>query len=52
MFGFAKSFTIVLFIAAIVSFGMRDTNPWVGLKIVGGYAVVRIIWNILTKKRK
>ena len=47
MFGFSKPFVIVLFISAFFSFGFRDFG--VGLKIVFGYAIIKIIWNILSK---
>ena len=47
MFGFTKTFAIVIFIAAIFSLGMRDY--WIGVQIVMGFAIVRIVWNILTK---
>ena len=49
MFGFSKVFAIVVFIAFIMALGMRD--PIIGLKILGGYAIAKIIWNLLTKKR-
>ena len=52
MFGLSKSFAIVLIISIIFSVGLRDTNPWVGLQIIGGYAVLKVVWNVLTKKRK
>ncbi len=47
MFGFSKTFAIVIFIAVIVSLGMRDYI--IGLQILGGFAIVKIIWNVLTK---
>ncbi len=47
MFGFSKTFVIVIFIAAFFSLGMRDY--WIGLKIVGGFAAIKIVWNILRK---
>jgi len=47
MFGFSKAFAIVLFIAAFFSLGFRSIMP--GIYIIAWYAVIRIIWNILTK---
>jgi len=47
MFGFTKAFAIVIFIAIIFSLGMR--NYWIGVQIVMGFAIVKIIWNILVK---
>lgn len=47
MLGFRKSFAICLFIAAVISFGMR--NVWIGIQIVIVYAIVIIIWQVLTK---
>lgn len=46
-FGFSKSFVIVLFIAAILSFGFRDI--WVLVNILLWYAGIKILWNIFTK---
>ncbi len=50
MFGFSKAFAIVVFIAFIMALGMRD--PIIGLKILGGYALAKVVWNLLTKERK
>ena len=50
MFGFSKSFVVVLIISIIISVGSRD--PIIGLEIMGGYIVLRIIWNVFTKKKK
>ncbi len=47
MFGFGKAFAIVLIIAIIFSLGLR--TPWIGLQIVMGYAIIKIVWNIFTK---
>ncbi len=47
MFGFSKTFVIVIFIAAFFSLGMRDY--WIGLQIIGWFAVIKIMWNILRK---
>ncbi len=47
MFGFSKVFAIVLLIAIIFSFGLK--TAWMGVQIVIGYALVKIIWNIFTK---
>lgn len=48
MFGFSKTFAVVIFIAVIISLGLRDYV--VGLNIVGIFAIAKIFWNILTKK--
>jgi len=47
MLGFCKSFAIIIVIAIIFSFGLR--TPWIGVQIVMVYAVVKIIWNLITK---
>ncbi len=47
MFGFSKSFVIVIFIAVFFSIGMR--TPWIGLQIVMWFAAIKIVWNILRK---
>jgi hypothetical protein len=47
MFGFSKSFAIAVFIAIIVSLGMRDYK--IGLQIVIIFGLAKIVWNILTK---
>ncbi len=47
MFGFTKAFAIILFIAIIFSLGLRTI--WIGVQIVIGYALVKIVWNIFTK---
>jgi len=45
MFGFNKWFVICLIIAFI--FGYE--RGWkVGLSIIGGYAIIRIIWKLMT----
>ena len=48
MLGFSKTFAIVIFLAVIVSFGMRVYQ--IGLNIVGIFAIAKIFWNILTKR--
>lgn len=48
--GFSKAFAIVIVIAIILSLGLR--TPWIGLQIIMGYAVVKIFWNLLTKKKR
>ncbi len=47
MFKFSKAFAIVVIIAIIFSFGLR--TPWIGVQIIMGYAIIRIVWNIFTK---
>lgn len=47
MFGFSRSFAIAIFIAIIISLGLRDYK--IGLQIVGIFAVAKILWNILRK---
>lgn len=49
MLGFSKSFAVCLIIAAAFSFGLR--NWYIGFQIVLAYAIIKIVWNILTKKR-
>ena len=44
MFGFSKSFIITLFIAFIFGY---ELGWMTGLGIIGGYAIVRIIWKIM-----
>ena len=45
----SKSFVVFIFISIIFSVGLRD--PWIGVKIMGGYIILRIIINIFTKKK-
>ena len=47
MFGFSKGFAIVIIIAIIFSLGLR--TPWIGVQIVLGFAVIKIVWNLLRK---
>ncbi len=47
MFGFSKTFAIVILIAIIFSIGMRDYK--IGLQIVIGFAILKFVWNLLTK---
>ena len=47
MFKFKKDFAIVLVIAIIFSIGLR--TPWIGVQIIIGFAIIKIIWNIFTK---
>ncbi len=47
MFGFSRSFAIVVFIAIIISLGLRDYK--IGIQIVIIFAIAKIIWNILRK---
>ncbi len=47
MLGFGKAFAICVFIAVIFSLGLR--TPWIGVQIIMGYAIIKIVWNILTK---
>lgn len=46
-FGFAVSFVIFLIIAGILSYATG--NIWNGVVLIGIYAVVKMVWNILTK---
>lgn len=48
MLGFSKLFAIVVFIAGIISFGLRDYR--IGIQILIIYAIAKIVWNVLTKK--
>ena len=45
--GLAVSFVIFLFIAAILSH--LTNNIWNGVVLIGIYAIVKIVWRILTK---
>lgn len=47
MFKFSKAFAIVVIIAIIFSLGLR--TPWIGVQIIMGFALIKIIWNIFTK---
>lgn len=47
MFKFSKAFAIVVIIAIIFSLGLR--TPWIGVQIILGFAIIKIIWNIFTK---
>lgn len=47
MLGFCKSFAITIVVAIIFSLGLR--TPWIGIQIVMGYAIIKIIWNLITK---
>ena len=46
VFGFAKIFVIFLFIAIAVAVGTE--NYYNGVVIIGVFAVIRIIWKLLT----
>lgn len=47
VFGFSKVFVIFLFLAVLVSFYYKS---WVeGASIMLMFAIVKVIWNILTK---
>jgi len=46
MLGFGKMFIIFLFLSAAIAYGMRD--PWVGVKIMGAFIVIRILWRFFT----
>ena len=46
-FGFAISF--IIFIGLAVALSWYTKNPLNGVVLIGIYAVVRIIWNLLTK---
>jgi len=46
MFGFSKIFVIVIFLAAAIGYG---TKSWMNFFIIlGAYALIRIIWKLLT----
>lgn len=47
MFGLSKSFIIVLVIALLL--GFADKNWKTTLLIIGIYALVKIVWKILTE---
>ena len=46
MFGFSKSFVIVLAFAGIVGWGTHNWYNFLSIMIV--YVVFKIIWNVLT----
>jgi len=48
--GFAKSFVIILILA--VAFSIWTKNALNGLVLVLIYAVVRIVWKLLTQKHQ
>ncbi len=48
MLGFSKSFAIIIFLAAIISFGLRDYR--IGIQIVVIFAMGKVVWNVLTKR--
>jgi len=46
MLGFAKIFVIFIFIASAIGYGTRS---WINFFVVlGAFALVRVIWKILT----
>ena len=47
MFGFSKSFAIAVFIAIIISLGLRDYK--IGIQIIIIFAIAKVVWNILRK---
>jgi hypothetical protein len=46
VFGFGKGFVIALVIAIIAGIGTKNINY--GLAVIMVYAIVKIVWNILT----
>lgn len=46
VFGLSKNFTIALIVAVVFSIGLKDWTAF--LWIVGVFAIVKIIWRILT----
>jgi len=44
--GFSKDFIIFLFIS--IGVGFATENPKAGLSIIIAYAIIKIIWRILT----
>jgi len=47
MFGFSRSFAIAVFIAIIISLGLRDYK--IGIQIIIIFAIAKIVWNVLRK---
>lgn len=47
VFGFSKGFVIAIIVAIVFSLGLR--TPWIGVQILIGYAIIKIVWNILHK---
>ena len=46
-FGFAASF--IIFIALAIGLAWYTKNPWNGIVLIGLYAIIKVIWNVLTK---
>lgn len=47
MLGLSKSFVIVLIISLLIGFGAKDWKA--ALTLFGIYAVIKVVWNFLTK---
>lgn len=47
VFGFSKGFVIAILIGLFFAIGMKDFIPF--LWIMGGFIVIKIVWNFLTK---
>ena len=47
MLGLGKLFVIFLFLSIAISYGLKD--PWIGVKIMGGFAITRIVWKFFTR---
>jgi len=46
MLGFSKLFVIFIFVAIVIGYG---TKSWVnGLVLIGIFAIIRIVWKLLT----
>ena len=48
MLGFSKGFAIILFIAFIIWYGSKSVKN--ALIFVGVFAIIKITWNVLTKR--
>ena len=44
--GFSKSFVIILFVAIAIGYATQNWHN--SLVIIGVFAIIKIIWNILT----
>ena len=47
VFGFSKSFVFFLFLSAVIAYGYRDI--WSGVKFLGVYIIIKIVWRLLTR---
>lgn len=48
MLGFSKGFAVILFVAFIIGYGSKNVKN--ALIFIGVFAVIKIVWNVLTKR--